>query len=256
MTEKVGTYETRYCAFLDILGFSELIANIGKAGIGFEVVRELLQKIHKPSEYDKAGTADFRATTISDAICFSSSFSANGLAVIVDLISSLTLSALEEGYFLRGGLCRGLLYHDDKMVFGAAFNNAYRIESTIAKYPRVMITKQVYDDAVGSNLRPYFEDHLTQWEDGPYFVDVLAEIRIGLKVMDAGVMSSQITEAKVASFGRMRDQIERRVAEAADNPKHFEKAHWFAKYWNTALPDNDKRTGRVNGPGLHMRYAS
>jgi hypothetical protein len=34
-------YELRYCAFLDILGFSDLIGSIGKGDTGFEVVRDL-----------------------------------------------------------------------------------------------------------------------------------------------------------------------------------------------------------------------
>jgi hypothetical protein len=252
MAQEERAYEQRYCAFLDILGFSDLIADIGRGRVEYHVVRELLRKIHQPSKYDTAGTADFRATTISDAICFSSSFSANGLAVIVDLISSLTLGALAEGYFMRGGLCRGLLYHDDDMVFGDAFITAYRIESTIARYPRVMLTKQVYDEALGSNLKPYFQEHLAQSDDGPYFVDVLEEIRLGLKVIDAKIMAPAVTEANVASFGKMRDQIQRRVAEAADNPNHFEKAKWFARYWNRAFAVGEMRTGIVSGPGLDI----
>ena len=89
MAEEERTYELRYRAFLDILGFTDLIGDIGKGHIGFEVVRELLREIHQPSKYGDAGTADFRATTISDAIALSTSFSANGLAVIVDLVKSL-----------------------------------------------------------------------------------------------------------------------------------------------------------------------
>jgi hypothetical protein len=246
-------YEQRYCAFLDILGFTELIGDIGKDRIRFEVVRELLRNIHRPSKQDdRAGTADFRATTISDAIAVSSSFSANGLAVIIDLICSLSLGALTEGYFMRGGLCRGLLYHDQDMVFGEAFIRAYRIESSVARYPRVMVTKQVYDDAIGSNLWSYFQTHLSQAEDGPYFVDVLDEIKTELAVIDAGVAPPQIAESRVASFAKMRDQIERRVSEAADNPNHFEKAQWFARYWNNSFPSTEMRTGRVNGPGLDI----
>jgi len=252
MVEEERTYELRYCAFLDILGFTDLIGDIARGHIEFEVVRELLRKIHQPSKYDTAGTADFRATTISDAIALSTSFSANGLAVIVDLVSSLTLGALEAGYFMRGGLCRGLLYHDNDMVFGEAFIKAYRIESSVARYPRVMVTKQVYDDALGSNRKSYFQTHLAQSDDGPYFVDVLEDIRIGLKIIDAAALSPTITEAKLASFAKMREQIERRVAEAADNPNHFEKARWFARYWNTSFPSTEKRTGRVNGPGLDV----
>jgi transposase len=43
-------------------------------------------------------------------------------------------------------------------------------------------------------------------------VDVLEDIRIGLKIIDAAALSPTITEAKLASFAKMREQIERRVA--------------------------------------------
>jgi hypothetical protein len=62
MAKKEIGYEQRYCAFLDILGFSDLIADIGRGRVEYGVVRELLRKIHQPSKYDKVGTADFRAT--------------------------------------------------------------------------------------------------------------------------------------------------------------------------------------------------
>jgi hypothetical protein len=169
MYEEERKYETRYCAFLDILGFSDLIGNIRKDDTGFEIVRDLLRKIHEPSKYDTAGTADFRATTVSDAIALSSSFSANGLSVLVDTICRLVLGALEEGYFMRGGLCRGLLYHDNDMVFGEAFIKAYRIESSVARYPRIMVSKQVYDEAIASNLRGYLQNSFVPSRRRPVF---------------------------------------------------------------------------------------
>jgi hypothetical protein len=245
------TYELRYCAFLDILGFTELIRDVGSR-VEFTVVRDLLRKIHQPSTYDTAGTADFRATTISDAIALSSSFSANGLAAIIDTINSLVLSALEAGYFMRGGLCRGQLYHDNDMVFGEAFITAHRIESSIARYPRIMVTKQVYEEALGSNLWGHLQTYLSRADDGPYFVNVLEKIKMELAVIDSGSAPPEIVKRRVASFGKMREQIERRVSEAADNPNHFEKAQWFARYWNNSFPNTEHRTGHVRGPGLDI----
>lgn len=252
MTEGERKYEIRYCAFLDILGFTDLISNIGKGDIDFDVVRALLRTIHEPSKYGDAGTADFRATTISDAIALSSSFSESGLEVLVDTITRLVLGALEEGYFMRGGLCRGQLYHDNEMVFGEAFIKAFHIESKIARYPRIMVAKEVYDHGVASNLTSYFRTHLTQADDGPYFVHVLEEINMGLAIINAGVASEAIAKARLASFVKMKNQIERRVAETADNPSHFEKVQWFAKYWNASFAPTETRTGRVKGPGLDV----
>jgi hypothetical protein len=119
-----------------------------------------------------------------------------------------------------------------------------------------MVSKQVFDEAVASNLRGYFQTHLSQADDGPHFVNVLEEIKTHLTVIDAGVAPTGIAEKRLASFARMRDQIERRVAEAADDPDHFKKAQWFAEYWNKSFPDTERRLGRVNGPGLHVRYTS
>jgi hypothetical protein len=245
-------YEERYCAFIDILGFTELIADIGRGRVGFEVVRDVLHEIHEPRNFEAAGFADFRATTISDAIALSTSLSVAGLAVLIDTVSSLALGALEAGYFVRGGLCRGFLYHDKDTVFGEALISAYRLESNVARYPRIMVTKQVYDDALGSNVRPYFLTHLSQAEDGPYFVDVLEDIRSGLAIIDTGSAPAEIVESRLTSMAKMREQIERRLNESADNPNHFEKAQWFARYWNRAFPIGETRTGLVNGPGLDI----
>ena len=249
MAEESRGYEIRYCAFLDILGFSELIRKVGPDD--FEVVRDLLRLIHKPSKYDTVDTADFRATTVSDAIALSSGFSANGLAVLVDAIVRLVLGALEEGYFMRGGLCRGLLYHDREMVFGEAFIKAYQLESSVARYPRVMVMRQVYEEAITSNLGGYLGTHLVQADDGPYFVDVLEHVRTELKVIDSGSAPLVIVEQRLSTFAKMRDQIAKRLAEASDNPNHFEKAQWFAAYWNAAFA-REPRMGRIKGPGLTL----
>jgi hypothetical protein len=31
---------------------------------------------------------------------------------------------------------------------------------------------------------------------------------------------------------KIRDHIQRRLNESFDEPKHFEKVQWFARYWN------------------------
>jgi hypothetical protein len=75
-------YEERYCAYIDILGFTELIADIGKGRIEFKVVRDVLAEIHEPRKFEAAGFADFQATTISDAIALSTNLSVAGLRLL------------------------------------------------------------------------------------------------------------------------------------------------------------------------------
>jgi hypothetical protein len=86
-----GTYDQRYCAFIDILGFSALIGDIARHKTTFERVWELLQIVHEPTKLPIPGEAplDIWTTSISDAIALSASFSAPGLAGLVDLIRRL-----------------------------------------------------------------------------------------------------------------------------------------------------------------------
>ncbi|MGJ5051821.1 hypothetical protein ACQR09_32490 [Bradyrhizobium oligotrophicum] len=243
-------YADRYCAYIDILGFSSLIGDIRKGKSPFEHVRDLLQIVHEPTTLPIPGVAplDVRATSISDAIALSASFSAPGLAALIDMVSRLTLAVLDMGYFVRGGLCRGLLYHDQHMVFGEALINAYQMESTVARYPRVMVSKQAYDEAIASNLHNYFRSHLKQSQDGPYFVDVMEEVRITLKVLQSNPEEVGGMEAgELNRLENMRFNIESNLAEAADNPNHFEKAQWFARYWNEGLNEH-REVGKVRGP--------
>jgi hypothetical protein len=37
---------------------------------------------------------------------------------------------------------------------------------------------------------------------------------------------------ELAYYDTMRERLQQRLGESMDNPRHFEKAHWFAKYWN------------------------
>lgn len=252
--DKEITYTQRYCAFIDILGFTNLIGDIRREKVSFGKIRDLLRKVHEPTKFSVSGVValDVRATSISDAIALSADFSVAGLAGLIDTITRLALGVLEAGYFVRGGLCRGLLYHDQDMVFGDALIEAYKMENTVARYPRIMVSKQVHDEAVASNLHNYFRPHLKQSLDGPYFVDLMEEVRITMKIMEANPSEfATIGPVQLARYETMRANIEGRLAEAADNPNHFEKAQWFARYWNDGL-NGHKQIAKVKGPGLNI----
>jgi hypothetical protein len=120
-------YETRYCAYVDILGFREIVSGLRNGTMQFTKVRELLAHIHAPAI---AGVVDppytdFRAQSISDAVAISTKFAVTGLAMIFDALERLSLALLDEGYFTFGAICRGGLYHDESTVFGEALVSAY-----------------------------------------------------------------------------------------------------------------------------------
>jgi hypothetical protein len=222
------SYEIRYCAFVDVLGFSNLIADLAKGKISHETVRAILQRVHKPplEIARQFANCDFKAQSISDAVCVSTAATPTGLAHLLQTLSALTQDLLYEGYFCRGGVVKGKLYHQDDVVFGEALVHAYRLESTIAKYPRIILPREVALEAKQLKEAIPKEDYVRQSGDGAFFVHTL------LPMTDPP--SPDLQSSFDEYWNGMGATIQRLFDESVDNPRHFEKVQWFATYWNFA----------------------
>jgi len=95
-------------------------------------------------------------------------------------------------------------------------------ESEVAHYPRIMIAKTVADDALSSNLRSYFKDHIWEADDGPFYLHVLNELTI-IRAVSA---TEQQLQNATTRFENNAKIIEQRFDESVDNPRHFEKMQW------------------------------
>lgn len=251
------TYEERYCAFVDILGFKGLVGSVERGTLSFADLRDLLRSVHSAGEsrgfVPQIGfhAADLRYQSISDAICLSSATRATGLLHLFWSMQHLSLMLLHKGYFARGAVVKGHIYHDDKMVFGDALIRAYTLEQTVVRFPRIMLTREVSLDvdayAAQEGIGKEFENTVGRASDGPHYFHVLRALMI--------LHDEHIDEAArrdiLNGFNETAELIQARFDESADNPAHFEKVRWFADYWNdsiSTLPD----LKRIFGPGLTL----
>ena len=180
------TIDERYCAFMDILGFSELVDRLRKGTTEFEQLRDLLRSIHLPPTLQNANFrgSDLRTQSISDAICISTSITNAGLSQMFTILTSLALQMLSKGFFVRGAIVKGKLYHDDHMVFGEAQVQAYQVERDVVRYPRIMITGEVAKDAQREKMKHFhlqLADFIAVSDDGPRYLDVLAMVPLELR---------------------------------------------------------------------------
>jgi hypothetical protein len=147
-------YQERYCAFVDILGFQGLIDQLRDCPRSFLALKRVLETIHSPpAGHSTSYASEFKAQSISDAVAVSTAINADGLQHMIDALIDLTLRLLREGYFVRGGLVKGRLYHNRKTVFGEALVQAYHLEHDVANYPRIMVRSDVVED-----VRKYFAE--------------------------------------------------------------------------------------------------
>jgi len=245
-------YEDRYCAYVDILAFKALVAELRAVPSRLETIRTLLKKIRDPYDerYIGFGDTDLRVQSISDAVAFSVRPTPQGFSVLCAALRELSLALLHEGYFTRGAVCKGLLYHDESMVFGEALIKAYRLESEVVRFPRIMLTKDIVDEATASESKDDLVERIKQATDGPYFLHILWRLGMLLDVRRERPADASEPDPSLSYYTNMRDKLQLRLDESIDTPKHFEKVQWFANYLNNTVGAEDGLMKRIKGAGL------
>jgi hypothetical protein len=247
--DSLARYEIRYCAYVDILGFSQLIADIPSNAELFRIVRMLLEIVQRPPEPDLSTyeRAELRGQSISDAVCLSASLSARSLTNLLYMIGRIALRLLSVGYFVRGAVVKGRLFHDEKMIFGEALIRAYKLESEVARMPLIILAPPVVAD-----IPPETSYFIRQSQDGHY-LHVLHDLELAITNLGHGERE----------FFQMMDEcddmartLQQRFNESARNPRHFEKVQWFANYWNSTFAPLSPAVNLIRGPGLGEGQAS
>lgn len=157
-------YELRLVCFFDTLGWKH---KIDAAGIDPQKIARLALV---PRLFSSAITALAKKlpgaimTSFSDNVVVSIPYDADRVLSSLESLAKIQLGLAMEGFFLRGAVTIGLLFHDDEIVFGPALNRAYQLESKTAIYPRVLLDGECSDLTSHSSI---FLDH----EGDQVFID-------------------------------------------------------------------------------------
>lgn len=148
------TYTDRIIAFIDILGFKQLIKdsiNGSKldADNSFNKLLNLYDSIEKHlTKQLEEIIEDIEITRFSDCIVIS--VPANNKDCLFELCISLLHFQFEifnrHKILMRGGVTQGKLVHTNKLLFGPAMNRAYQLESQLSIYPRIIIDPIVIEN--------------------------------------------------------------------------------------------------------------
>ncbi len=207
-------YEEKCVAFLDILGFRELIYKNHDESIKIiatinETFRHALDILHKYSPSDMFSTKLF-----SDCICLSCDL--HNMQYLLYELSFLQYHFSINKMFLRGALTIGPHYENENIIFSAGLIKAYELEKE-AVYPRIIVDSVIVDRMSGELDR----DYLMQAPDGFNFIDYLYIVT----EHEYAVEPELELEAHKTSI---LEQINTHLK----NPKVLEKYKWLSDYHN------------------------
>src|SRR5215510_12524979 len=115
-------YSDRYVAYIDILGFSDIIKKSETNPTLCEALVKNLSEIQARESIEGEEAVDFQFQTFSDSIVLSSGL--GGLGYLLNAIHNFTLDLMQEQLLIRGAIAKGKLYHQKGVMFGPAFIEA------------------------------------------------------------------------------------------------------------------------------------
>lgn len=254
-------YENRLVAFIDILGFSEIVKqskdNTDKINLIYSVLNYLkdweasknwdLKLIEIEEDAQKKGVHNFditgrtNSTSFSDSIVVSVKVDNNVNEMTSTLIANLSYIGailIEQGILFRGGLTIGNIIHNEfGTVFGQGLIDAYLLESRSAKFPRIILSDKLikqlnYPLETKRNRYPYHQ-YLNRFDDGC----------VGFHQMIYYQVVQNSTEITQENLLKSLDKVRKVIISGLDlsfeTTQVYEKYQWLANQYEKLIIFDD-----------------
>jgi hypothetical protein len=235
-------YEDRTIAYIDILGFTELVRqhNVSKIRNALGLVRSHLQRIKNLPR------APLISSTFSDTVVLSSQNDEMGLPYLIYSAAALAAELFLRGIFSRGGITSGELYHRRDAIFGQALIDAYYIESRLAMFPRIIVTESIVENFVIFRNNQLSQSR--QMPSGSYFrrdFDNLYHLDFFSPWLFVPSRTGTIRQTVVKRINRhIRQMID--VSESIEVKRKMSKIFWVGEYMRYV--DESHGSWRVGSP--------
>lgn len=164
----------------------------------------------------------------SDCVCISTPARIENFDAFFQCLALVQANLFREAILLRGGIAIGNHYSDDLLIFSEGLVRAYEIESTKARFPRIIVPQEFWSFVVGHGYDEdiiWFKDTYI-WHDpadGSMFVDYLNWMPYDRR---------DDPHHNGADLRRHRSFIMEGLEKCRASPSVSEKYRWMAWYHN------------------------
>jgi hypothetical protein len=230
-------YEQRAVAFLDILGWKDLVQHSVAEPRAMNEISMAVGWIF--SLQDTLGHSDLFATTqFSDSVVISVSLKPrsdriNPFFQLYSCCCCLSRLLMRRGIFLRGGVTDGLMYHSGSIAFGPALTAAYELESKFAVTPRIVTpSRSSGEPRFQFNRDPRTGFQVNFWRkdkrDNMHFLDFLASFS-GVPECDLIIPGHPEISTRL---DELANPIRTALIHQHDSERILAKYRWLAEYYN------------------------
>jgi len=217
-----------FIAYFDILGYKDKL-NSDKDNNGANLLNiisdiinfsEILVSYNTKSE----SKTEIKMRALSDSYIFSTETDYVSLMLMVGGIQA---ASIFNDIFIRGSLCYGSLFLNEKIAFGQGLVEAYKLESKLAVFPRLIIDDSFFSGIVYKDSEIYKRDV------------TIKEVEYSLKKL----ICNDFDQYKFIDYLEiMKNYKEKEINIYPDNKNAFDKfLNDHAKYIKLNLQNENKR---------------
>lgn len=238
-----------FVAFIDILGFSDMIEKDNGSGLYLKEVKNALEKGNRLLKEKQSESGhnfsfwfdEFKVKSFSDCFCFSiplefdrgeKDYKQNFLAFYV-WIHVFYNELLNLGFLCRGGISQGWHYSDEDIIFSKALVSAYKVESKYATYPIIMIDQLLMNNlnhrfTTEENYFNYMFAHDNAGRNflHPFNYSIVDELFFGDKSVSTLSNHIDIRNILLTQY----DEIINQKIEENKGNMHVEKYQWLKEF--------------------------
>lgn len=241
MSEGISTnevkfsYESRLVAFVDILGFRELI---NQSRSDHKALAQIISALVRLSVHrQNIGTQDslmgFDTQLFSDSFILSCPITEENAFNLLSILNSLSWRLMGQDCWIRGGVTIGEMFVSDDIVVGPGIVAAADLERTLAEFPRVVLSSELLRTIEGYRLPIAELVNIERDADGVCFLNYIASLRDVLR----GKINPP-TDSETSTAVAIRDFILHRTNNTLENPRLFQKVQWVRTKWNKQFQDD------------------
>ncbi|MEP3228086.1 MAG: hypothetical protein ABJN61_11645 [Flavobacteriaceae bacterium] len=251
-------YENRIVAFIDILGFKEIIKKSENdseqlqtvyEALGFLKKREIpdkwnLKLIEIEEDAQKRGMRGFDISNRTSASAFSDSIVISvqvddenldeSLSTLVANLSFVGSKLISDGILIRGGLTVGKIVHTDNgIVFGQGLIDAFHLETRAAKFPRIILSDKLINKLnypmMGKKERYPYHQYLRRFDDGCFGFHQMMYFQV---LQNWPEISA---DDLISGLKKIKETIVNGLDTSFEYPDVFEKYIWLKEQYNDLI---------------------
>ncbi|WP_097006977.1 hypothetical protein [Lacrimispora amygdalina] len=205
-----ASLEYSIVAFVDILGFSEMVRSDCENVISNARYFEVLKSVNEQTKTIRK----CNITQFSDSVIFSLPLDVDNFYQMVEILTNYQKDLFLQSIICRGAISYGKHYKEEDFMFSQALIEAYKLESKEAIYPRIILSKNLFD-----YFKPQLNrglPHLLCEQDGYQFIDYFS------------ILDKEISKDILVDFNKTMEKYPLNVKE-----KYF----WLFQYWEYRYSD-------------------